>query len=140
MSSWMDLFSPHSPLLPWNALAAFVQPISPQTSWFSPTIDVTYQGDASVEREVTSSVAGYGSQLGTLLDAVDEIGANEHGPMMERLRCVKKRVDEVKRLHADTDADRARSAMTALARSDPDGLKRLLAEFVARSPEASCRT
>ncbi len=87
MKTWLDLF----PFLRFPAADNFVQSIAPVTSWFSPTIEVNYKGDPTIERDVVTSVAGYGSQLGTLIDAVVESAGDESGPAMKRLRALEDR-------------------------------------------------
>ena len=104
----------------------------PVTSWFSPTIEVNYKGDPTIEQDVVTSVAGYGSQLGTLIDAVVESAGGKGGPAMRRLCELKKQIDSVKHAHRDEDASRARAALQALSESDPDALQRVVAEFASR--------
>jgi hypothetical protein len=128
MKTWLDLF----PLLRLPTLGNLVQPISPVTSWFSPTIEVDYKGDPAIEREVVTSVAGYGSQLGTLVDAVVESAGGKGGPAMKQLVALKHAIDAVKDQHRDDDASRARSALAALERSDPQALQRLVAEYAPK--------
>jgi hypothetical protein len=128
MKTWLDLF----PLFRLPMAGNFLQPIAPVTSWFSPTFEVNYKGDPAVEREVVTSVAGYGSQLGTLIDAVVESAHGENGPAMRQLRALKKDIDSIKDKHGDDDASRARSALSALAASDPQALKAIIAEFAAK--------
>jgi hypothetical protein len=128
MKTWLDLF----PLFRLPMVGNFVQPIAPVTSWFSPTIDVSYKGDPAIEREVVTAVAGYGSQLGTLIDAVVESAGGKEGPAMQRLRALKRQIDAIKSTHGDDDASRARSALAALATSDPQALREVVAEFAAR--------
>ncbi len=128
MKTWLDLF----PLFRLPAASSFFQPIAPVTSWFSPTIELNYKGDPAVERDVVTSVAGYGSQLGTLIDAVVEGARGDDGPAMQRLRSLKKEIDSLKATHSDDDASRARSALAALAASDPQALQQVVAEFAAK--------
>jgi hypothetical protein len=92
MKTWLDLF----PLLRLPTIGSYVQPIAPVTSWFSPTIEVNYKGDPTIERDVVTSVAGYGSQLGTLIDAVAESAGGKSGPAMQRLFALKSAIDSVK--------------------------------------------
>jgi hypothetical protein len=128
MKTWLDLFPPFR--LP--TIGDFVQPIAPVTSWFSPTIEVNYKGDPTVERDVVTSVAGYGSQLGTLIDAVVESAGGNGGPAMQRLCALKTEIDSIKDKHRDEDTRRARSALAALAESDPQALQQVVAEFASR--------
>jgi hypothetical protein len=128
MKTWLDLF----PLFRWPALGSFVQPISPVTSWFSPTIEVNYKGDPAIENDVVTSVAGYGSQLGALMDALVEIAGDQNGPKMGIVRELQKRVDATKDKHRHDDTSRARAALAALAESDPKALAQLVAEFGAK--------
>ncbi len=128
MGTWLDLF----PLFRLPSPGNFVQPIAPVTSWFSPNIEVNYKGDPAIERDVVTSVAGYGSQLGTLIDAVVESAGGKGGPAMQRLVALKSEIDSIKDKHADDDASRARSALAALAASDPASLQQVVAEFASR--------
>ena len=128
MKTWLDLF----PLFRLPMAGNFVQPIAPVTSWFSPTVELNYKGEPAIERDVVTSVAGYGSQLGTLIDAVVEGAAGDDGPAMQRLRALKKEIDSLKARHRDDDASRARSALAALAASDPQALQAVVAEFAAK--------
>jgi hypothetical protein len=128
MRTWLDLF----PLFRLPMAGNFVQPIVPITSWFSPTVEVNYKGEPAIERDVVTSVAGYGSQLGTLIDAVVESAGEKNGPAMQRLRALKDQIDSVKDKHRDEDASRARSALAALAESDPRTLQQVVAEFAAK--------
>jgi hypothetical protein len=127
MKTWLDLF----PFLRFPTADSFVQSIAPVTSWFSPTIEVNYKGDPTIERDVVTSVAGYGSQLGTLIDAVVESASNESGPAMQRLRALKTEIDSIKDQHRSENARRARSALAALAESDPAALRQVVAEFAS---------
>ena len=90
------------------------------------------QGRPNIERDVVTSVAGYGSQLGTLIDAVVESASGESGPAMQRLRALKSEIDSIKDKHCDDDVSRARSALAALAESDPAALEQVVAEFAAK--------
>jgi hypothetical protein len=128
MKTWFDLF----PLFRLPIAGNFLQPIAPITSWFSPTIEVNYKGDPTIERDVVTSVAGYGSQLGTLIDAVVESASGKSGPAMQRLRALKSEIDSIKDKHGDDDVSRARSALAALAESDPAALEQVVAEFAAK--------
>ncbi len=128
MRTWLDLF----PLFRLPMAGNFVQPIVPITSWFSPTVEVSYKGQPAIERDVVTSVAGYGSQLGTLIDAVVESAGDDRGPAMQRLRALKDQIDSIKDDHRDEDASRARSALAALAESDPETLQQVVAEFAAK--------
>jgi hypothetical protein len=128
MRTWFDLF----PLFRLPVLGNFVQPIAPVTSWFSPTIEVNYKGEPTIERYIVTSVAGYGSQLGTLIDAVVESASGKNGPAMQQLFALKNEIDSIKDKHRDDDASRARSALAALAESDPAALQRVVAEFASK--------
>ena len=129
MRTWLDLF----PFFRLPTAGDFVQSIAPVTSWFSPTIEVNYKGDPTVERDVVTSVAGYGSQLGTLIDAVVESAGGKGGPAMKRLSALKSQIDSIKDKHRDDDTSRARSALAALAESDPQALQQVVAEFASKA-------
>lgn len=129
MRTWLNLF----PFLRFPTGDSFVQPIAPITSWFSPTIEVNYKGDPTIERDVVTSIAGYGSQLGTLIDAVVESADGKGGPAMQRLSALKKEIDAIKAQHREEDASRARAALAQLAESDPRALQQVVAEFGART-------
>jgi hypothetical protein len=120
MLTWLDLF----PQFRMPAAVSFVQPIAPVTSWFSPTIEVNYKGNLAIEREVVTSVAGYGSQLGSLIDALVEIADRRGGPAMQRLYELK---NEVR-----FDQGRCRPGAHGplpLAKSDPGALREVVADF-----------
>ena len=127
MMPWFDWFWPWR-LAPTN----LVQPIAPQTSLFSPNIEVNYRGDPAIEREVVSKVAGYGSQLGTLIDALAELAGERSGPAFDKLRALAREVDQIKQSHRGDVAERARKALAALDAADPDALWRLIGEFTTR--------
>jgi hypothetical protein len=129
MRTWLDLF----PMFRFPMMGNFAQAIAPVTSWFSPTVEVNYKGDPTIERDVVASVAGYGSQLGTLIDAVVESAGGEGGPAMQRLFELKHQIDAIKDRHSDDRASRARVALAALAESDPGALRQVVAEFASRS-------
>jgi hypothetical protein len=128
MMTWLDLF----PQFRLPASGSFVQPIAPVTSWFSPTVEVNYKGNPEIEREVVTSVAGYGSQLGSLIDAVIEVADGKGGPAMQKLMSLKSEIDTIKDKHRSDDAGRARTALSALAKSDPAALREVVAEFSRR--------
>lgn len=125
MMTWFDMF----PQFRLPSGGNFVQPIAPVTSWFSPTIEVNYKGDPAIERDVVTTVAGYGSQLGTLLDALVEIAGDAKGPAMQKLRALKDQIEAVKDKHRDVDAARARAALAALEKSDPAARRAVIEEF-----------
>ena len=82
MMTWFDLF----PQFRAPTAESFVQAIAPVTSWFSPNIEVNYKGVPAIEREIVTSVAGYGSQLGTPIDALLELGGGDWRARVDR-RC-----------------------------------------------------
>jgi hypothetical protein len=98
----------------------------------APADCATLRTDVTIERDVVTSVAGYGSQLGTLIDAVVESASGKSGPAMQRLRALKSEIDSVKDKHGDDGVSRARSALAALAESDPAALEQVVAEFAAK--------
>ena len=50
---------------------------------------------------------------------------------MQQLLALKNSIDAIKSEHRDDDTSRARSALAALARSDPEALQQVVAEFAA---------
>ncbi len=73
-------------------------------SWFSPTFNFDFQGDVDVETEVVREVASYGSQLGTLIDAVlvmarDRYGDDGQPAALRDLADLQRRVEAVKARH-----------------------------------------
>lgn len=111
---------------------AVTQTISPLTSLFSTVIN--YKGVPAVERDVVEEVAGYGSQLGTVIDAVLVLAQGRNDPALDRLRDLALRIERVKQRHEGACAENAREALDALRRRDPREFRHLLAEY-GRLPE-----
>ncbi len=91
-----------------------------------------FAGVPEVERRIVENVASYGSQLGTLFDALKEMA--DHNPeMAQRPKIAKamdlhRRIEEAKAAEAFAIRDRAERLMDSLHRAAPA----LHAELVSR--------
>ena len=109
------------------------QLISPRTSWFSTVVN--YRGTPEVERRVVEEVAGYGSQLGTLTDALVRLVGERPGAEFDRLRKLAADIEAVKETHGRRLVDRAKEALDELREKDEDGFSRLIAGYGRRAEE-----
>jgi len=120
----------------WNSMLrmpmanAFIQPIAPVTSWFSPQVEMNFAGDAAIEGKVVAKVASYGKQLGALTEAILELADGKPGDKIERLRSIAEQVETVKRQHLETAA---RASLDALRKSDPDALARVIVDYRSKA-------
>jgi hypothetical protein len=102
----------------------------PLTNWFSPNIDIKYVGNSSIERDVTANVAGYGSQLGTVIDVLEELTrGKEQTEAVKRLRDLWCKVEEVKKNNKEDLKESAKASLDQLAKYYPDGLQDLIKAY-----------
>ena len=120
---WMSWWSP------FPDLTKLMQNISPQTSWFSPTYEVTFAGNREIEADVVSNVASYGTQLGALTKAVLELAKNGNGPAVTWLRELASQIDGRKQKHKRSLEDDLRAKLDELQESDPARLEQLLRPY-----------
>lgn len=86
--------------------------------WFSPRTDITIAGDAALEGRIVREVASYGSQLGTLIDAVLAIAGEESlsGAAQEKVHRLQELRDKVEGAKQRDQAELERAARDALER------------------------
>jgi hypothetical protein len=126
---WMPFFAPRIHLPGSGDLDL---PYSPYTKWEAPSL---YRGDDRIEQAVYTSIASQGSQLGTIIDLLDQLADREGIDTQERrkLASLKERIDETKANFADNDEANALSALERLKTGDPARLDRVLAKFNSQS-------
>jgi hypothetical protein len=110
------------------------QPINP--GWSFGNIQVSYAGNAEIEKDVVSKVASYGKQLGIVSEAVLALAGDqphEREKRIERLRVIVAEVEKVKKEHQRDLVESARGAMASLAKADPAAAKRIAADFAKAS-------
>jgi hypothetical protein len=106
------------------------QDYHPITTWFSPNIDIKYVGNSRIERDVTANVAGYGSQLGTLMDVLVELTkGEEQTEAVKRLHDLWHKVEEIKKKNKEDLKESAKSSLDQLAKYNPDGLQDLIKQY-----------
>jgi hypothetical protein len=111
--------------LPWSG--DVVQNIEPNTNVDLPFSD-DYAGDRKTERQIITNVAGYGMQLGIVIDALDELIAatgSEQRPACARLRALREEIATLKRAHYEKILP---NALAYFARSDRTGFERMVEE------------
>jgi hypothetical protein len=126
---WMPFFAPR---IHFPGSGDLDLPYSPYTKWEAPTL---YRGDDRIEHAVYTSVASPGSQLGTIIDLLDQLMDKEGIDTQERwkLKSLKKRIDETKMTFGDNDEADALKALERLKSRDPARINRVLAEFNSQS-------
>ena len=120
------------PMTPFDYwLSAFRAPLSGDVTqtidprFFSPNVTVEFQGDAEVEGRIVSRVASYGSQLDTLIEAVQVLAAAQ-GVEVPELAKLAEDIAAEKAAHKDGLKDRAEAALEALREGDPEGYGEVL--------------
>lgn len=102
----------------------------PLTTWFSPNIDIQYVGNSSVEHDVIANVAGYGSQLGTVIDVLEELTkGKEQTEAVKRLHDLWCKVGDIKASHKRSLLDAAKESLDKLAESDEQSLQSLIRQY-----------
>jgi hypothetical protein len=127
---WMPSFAPR---IHFPGSGNLDLPYSPYTKWEAPSL---YRGDDRIEQAVYTSIASQGSQLGTIIDLLDQLADKEGIDTKERqkLSLLKKRIDETKMTFFENDETDALNALERLKSRDPSGLDRVLAKFNSQSP------
>ena len=95
------------------------QAINP--GWFD--VNINYQGNPQIEKDVVEKVASYGKQLGILTDAVLTLAegqpdGDENDPLT-RLRKIARQIEEVKKANEASLSKQADDAMQKLAKTYP---------------------
>jgi hypothetical protein len=96
--------------------------------WFSPSLTVSYAGNAAIEDRVVTEVASYGRQLGWLSEIVLALAAGQAAPE-ESLTKLRKAADAIERIKAEAQVsavDAATEALDRLEREQPREYERLL--------------
>lgn len=126
---WMPFFAPR---IHFPGSGDLDLPYSPYTKWEAPSL---YRGDDRIEQAVYTSVASQGSQLGTIIDLLDQLADREGIDTQERqkLASLKKRIDETKMTFVENDEADALNALERLKSRDPAGLDRVLEKFNSQS-------
>jgi hypothetical protein len=121
--------SPFSLFAPGN----LSQAINP--GWFD--INVTYQGNPAIEKEVVEKVASFGKQLGLITDVVLQLAAarpdGDKKDPLRRLREIAKEIEKLKAANEASLSGRAQDAMDQLARTYP-AVAHLIAKKYAHKP------
>jgi hypothetical protein len=98
--------------------------------WFSPSLTVTYAGDARIEDRVVTEVASYGKQLGWLTEIAIAL-AKKQDPPADTLRLLEKAAAAIetikKEVHRST-LEVAKEALDRLERDQPVQYEKLLSE------------
>lgn len=100
MATWLRMFDMVK--LPLSGDVS--QIISPSTSWFPINIDIDYQGDPEIEREIELKEVSTGKQLGKITDALialaDELAKTdkpyEEPKAIDDLRKIALSIDDIK--------------------------------------------
>lgn len=93
----------------------------------APIFDMAdYHGEPRIEQRILTDVAGYGSQLGTTLDALCFL-APKTDARFARLHSIKDRIDAVKKAFEDDHERDAIDALERLRQSDPERWRKLIA-------------
>lgn len=93
-----------------------------------------YRGNPRLEERVLTDVAGYGSQLGTIADALIDIAdGKKTSPNLTKLREVSERIAAHKTLYEEDLKAQAREALERLRKADPKGFSDVMKE---QSPKA----
>ena len=69
-------------------------------------INTSQSGNPELERHIVTEVAGYGRQLGRILDALDVLV--RHGPPARLSSAERRALDQLQALHAEIAATKAR--------------------------------
>lgn len=122
---WMPFFAPRI-RFPGGGDLTF--PYSPYTKWEAPSF---YRGDERVEHAVYTGVASPGSQLGNIIDLLDQLAKEQklETPERKKIRDLKKQVDKIKDTIADNDETAARGLLDRLKSKDPKMLERIIRDY-----------
>lgn len=105
------------------------QSIAPVTQWWSPQLEFNIAGDRQLEAKIIAEIASYGSQLGTLTDAVLELADDRDSEVLQKLRALAEKIDQEKREYRKAEIDALKDTLIRLKQEDPDGFASLIAEL-----------
>lgn len=105
------------------------QSIAPVTQWWSPQLEFNIAGDRQLEAKIIAEIASYGSQLGTLTDAVLELADDRNSEGLQKLRALAEKIDQEKREYRKAEIDALKDTLIRLKQEDPDGFASLIAEL-----------
>ncbi|WP_432696008.1 hypothetical protein ACQUQP_15885 [Marinobacterium sp. YM272] len=124
MNEWMN---PWWWMLKSPQRSSFDQIVAPITHWWSPRVEFNMAGNEELEAKIVAEVASYGSQLGTLTDAVLELAGDRDSETLQKLRALAEKIDQEKRKYRNTEINALKTALSRLKKEDPDGFASLLA-------------
>ncbi len=104
------------------------QSIAPVTQWWSPQLEVNIAGDRKLEARIIAEVASYGSQLGTLTDAVLELAEGKDSETIRKLQDLANQIDSEKRRYQHAELTALKRSLLRLKRNDPKGFEQLMTE------------
>ena len=122
-----------APTFHWPFGGNVSQDIEPNTNWFFDAIPAR-AGKGAIEKKVFET-ASYGRQLGVMMDVLVELADHASWPTPEaqeryvRLKTLCETIRKVKEEHREDRAEAAAELLRKMQRDDPDGLRRLLAQF-----------
>lgn len=95
-------------------------------------IEIEYPGNRAVEKDVYSSIASPGTQLGILADAVLELAnitGSNNGKEINRL---KKMINDVNTKKKNTLVAQVEGSLKQMKNNDPDNFQKVLKEILAK--------
>ena len=101
------------------------QAINP--GWFD--VNINYEGNPAIEKDIVENVASFGKQLGIITDAVLEIAGERGGEKVKRLKQLAEEIEAVKARHKSDVRRAAKEAIERLAKTDESELKALLGRY-----------
>ena len=108
------------------------QAINP--GWFD--VNINYQGNPAIEKDVVEKVASFGKQLGIITDAVLELAADrpnvDDDDPITRLRHIAKKIEDLKEANKESLSKQADDAMAQLAKTYPAVAQYIGAKYAAK--------
>lgn len=102
------------------------QDYHPDTSWFSPTVNVEMAGHQKIERDVVTNTASYGKQIGLMMDILvvlaekcECVDTEQFHADVKRLKDIHTRIENTKKHHRGSLAHTAVDTLDALKRDNP---------------------
>ncbi|MDJ0947471.1 MAG: hypothetical protein QNJ94_00970 [Alphaproteobacteria bacterium] len=126
---WLNLITRY----PWSGDVS--QDIEPHTYWDLP-FSGDYVGNRRLERQILARGAGYGQQLGAILDALDALirkDGRTDVKAFEEVQALRERIDTLKRDYRGEAERHARDALDSLKEADPAAHDRLIREIAKKA-------